>query len=110
MRLLIYLIINSLAVAGGAYLLPGVHLAGVKATVMTAIVLGLLNTFLKPILVFLTLPATILTLGLFLFVINAAIIWLTAKMVPGFRVDGLGWALLFSLVVTIISSFLNLIT
>jgi putative membrane protein len=68
--------------------------------------LGLLNIFVKPLLIILTLPITIFTFGLFLFVINALIILLAAKFVNGFRVDGFWWALLFSLLLSILTSFL----
>ena len=71
-----------------------------------ALVLALLNALVKPLLIFLTFPVTIITLGLFLFVINALIILLAAKLVPGFKVDGFWWALLFSIVMTIINSIL----
>jgi putative membrane protein len=71
-----------------------------------AVVLGLLNIFVKPLLIILTLPITIFTFGLFLFVINALIILLAAKFVNGFRVDGFWWALLFSLLLSILTSFL----
>jgi len=70
-------------------------------------VLSFLNVFLKPILVLLTLPFTIFTLGLFLLVINAGIILLTSSLVEGFHVDGFWWALLFSLILSLISSALN---
>ena len=107
MNLLLHLFINTLAVLTGAYLLSGVRVDGMKTAVVVAIVLGLLNTFLKPILIFLTLPITLITLGLFLLVINAAMILLAAKLVPGFQVQSFWWALAYSLVVSIVSSFLN---
>ena len=68
--------------------------------------MGILNLFVKPILIILTLPITIFTFGLFLFVINALIILLAAKFVNGFRVDGFWWALLFSLLLSVLTSFL----
>lgn len=75
--------------------------------IVVAIVLGIVNALLKPLLILLTLPVTILTLGLFLFVINAALVLLVAKLVPGFEVRGFWWAMLFSLVVSIIGAFLH---
>jgi putative membrane protein len=71
-----------------------------------SLVLALLNFFLKPILIILTLPITILTLGLFLFIINALIVWFTSDLVRGFHVDGFGWALLFSLLLSLLTSLL----
>jgi putative membrane protein len=84
-----------------AYILPGVHLNGVFAALVTAAILGLVNGILRPILFVFTLPLTILTLGLFTFVLNAFMVLLTAAIVEGFVVDGFWWALLFSLVLSI---------
>jgi len=109
MRIILSLILNTLAVAVAAYLLPGVHVDGPLAALVVAIVLGIVNVVVKPILVILTFPITIVTLGLFMFVINALMIMLTAWIVPGFAVDGFWWALLFSLVVSLVGSFLNAI-
>lgn len=94
-----------------AYLLEnyGVHINDWRTALIVAIVMGLLNIFIKPIIVILTLPISILTLGLFLFLINAAMIYLTAEFVGGFQVDGLFPALLFSLIYSVVMSFLNFI-
>jgi putative membrane protein len=97
----------SLAIAITAYILPGIMVESVAAVLVTALVLGLINAVFRPILVILTLPVTILTLGLFMFVINAALILLTAAIVPGFEVAGFWWAVLFSVIVSIINSILN---
>lgn len=102
-----YLLVNTLAVLISAYILPGVHVDSLGTALVLSIILGILNTFLRPILVILTLPITVLSLGLFIFVINAFIIILAAKLVPGFKVDGFWWALLFSLVLSLVGSFLN---
>ena len=107
MAIILHLFINTLAVLTGAYLLKGVTVDGVTTAVVVAIVLGMLNTFLKPVLVILTLPITVLSLGLFLFIINALMILLTSKLVEGFRVENFWWALAYSLVVSIVGSFLN---
>jgi putative membrane protein len=107
MNLVLHLITNTLAVLTGSYLLKGVRVADVKTAVVVSIVLGLVNTFVKPILILLTLPVTILTLGLFLLVINAFMILLTAKLVPGFRVESIWWAMGFSIIIAIVSSFLG---
>jgi putative membrane protein len=107
MNLIIKIIISSLAVFLTAYLLPGVHVDGYVAAIGVAIVLALLNGFLKPILILFTIPVTILTLGLFLLVINAAIILLTDRFLDGFYVDGFWCALLFSFVLSILTSFME---
>lgn len=82
----------------------GVHVAGFMTSVIVAIVLGLLNIFIKPIIVLFTLPVTILTLGLFLLVINALMILLCTKIVGGFSVDSFWTALLFSILLSIAQS------
>ena len=101
------LLINTVAALVAAYLLSGVHINSVTTALLVAVVLALLNTFIKPILVILTIPITVLTLGLFLLVINVLIIKWTASLVGGFTVDNWLWALLFGLVVSIVSSILE---
>jgi putative membrane protein len=107
MRILIKIIVNSIAVYVAAMLVPGVVLTGILTAVVVSIVLGILNTILKPILLILSLPITILTLGLFTFVINAIIILLASGLVGGFSVDGFWTAVLFSIVLSIVSWFLH---
>jgi putative membrane protein len=107
MNLLIQLLINAIIVFALAYFLPGVHVADLTTALLVAIVLGLLNTFLKPLLVILTIPVTILTLGLFLLVINALIILLCAYFIKEFIVDGFLTALIFSILLSISQSLLN---
>lgn len=107
MNLIIKIIIQSLAVFIAAFILPGVHVDSLITVLVVAVVLGIVNILLKPILIFLTLPITILTLGLFILVINALLVLLVDMLVPGFFVDGFLWAILFSLVVSITSSVLN---
>jgi putative membrane protein len=105
MRFIIKLLIVALAVYVTAYILPGIHLSSDFWTVLVvAFVISLLNVTIKPILVIITIPITVLTLGLFLLVINALIIMLTGSFVDGFEVDNFLWALLFSLIVSIIVS------
>ena len=101
------LLINTVAALVAAYLLSGVHINSVTTALLVAVVLALLNTFIKPILVILTIPISVLTLGLFLLVINVLIIKWTASLVDGFTVDNWLWALLFGLVVSIVSSILE---
>ncbi len=93
----------TLVVLISAYLLPGVQVTGFFAAFVTAVVIALLNLVVRPILLLLTLPINIVTLGLFTLVINAAIIMLASAIVPGFKVTGWGWAILFSLVLTLLS-------
>jgi len=107
MGILINLLISSLAVFITAYFLPGVHLNNFGTAVIVAFLLGLVNTFIKPILTILTFPITIITLGLFMFVINALVIWIVDYLVDGFSVDNFLWALIFSFIVSIISSLLK---
>jgi len=103
MKLIITLIINALAVMLGAYLIPGIEVNSFFSALLVAAVLGLLNTFVKPILVFLTIPISIVTLGIFLLVINVAIIYLAGIIISGFVVNGFWPALFFSLFLSIFS-------
>ncbi len=107
MQVIISVLISTLAVIVSAYIIPGVVVESFTTAIVVAIVLGIINMFVKPILVLLTLPITVLTLGIFLLVINAVIIILVTNIVPGFRVNGFIAALLFSLVLSIVSSFLH---
>ena len=107
MQVIIFLLINSRAVMATGYILPGVHVSDFFTAVVVSIVLGILNTFVKPVLVILTLPINILTFWLFTFVINAVLVLVASAIVPGFKVNGFWWALAFSLVLSLVSSFLN---
>ena len=106
MKLILRVLLTAVAVVVLAYLLPGIHVDGYMSAIIVAIVLGLLRIFVKPILVILTLPITILTLGLFLFVINALIILLASRLIDGFAVSGFWYALLFSLLLSFFQSVL----
>jgi putative membrane protein len=92
-----------------SYLLPGVLLTGFVSALIVSLVLGLVNAFIKPFLVLITLPINILTLGLFTLVINALLIMLVSYLVPGFKVDGFWWALIFSVTLSITSWLLSLL-
>ncbi len=100
-------IVSSVAVLITAYLLPHVQVDNWQAAIMLAILLSFLNSFLKPILILLTLPVTVLSLGLFLLVINAGIIVFADYLLVEFRVDSFFWALLFSLILSIVNSILE---
>jgi putative membrane protein len=99
----IRLVVNAAALWVAAQLVPGFVLGGVTPLILAALVLGIINAIVRPVLVILTLPLTLVTLGLFLFVLNAFCIWLTSRIVPGFEVHGLGAALLGALVVSVVS-------
>lgn len=106
-RILIKLIVNTLGVFITAWLLgSAVEVSGIGIAVLVALVLAVFNATLKPLLIFLTLPATLITFGLFLFVINALIIMAADYMIAGFTVANFWWALLFSLVLSFINGFL----
>ncbi|GAB1446525.1 MAG: phage holin family protein [Cyclobacteriaceae bacterium] len=100
-------LLSGLAVLLTAYLLPGVHVEHYGYALLVAAVLSLANAIVKPILVVLTIPITILTLGLFLLVINALIILMVDYFVPNFNVDGFWWALAFSLILSIFNSMFS---
>jgi len=105
MRVILRLFLYTCAVLITAWILRrGVHVENFATAIMVAIALAILNTFIRPVLVFLTIPFTIVTLGFFLLVINALIIILIGRIVPGFTVDGFWWALLFSVILSIIAS------
>ena len=100
-------LVTALAIILASYLLAGVQYDSAFTLIMAALVLGLLNAIVRPILVILTLPITMITLGLFLLVVNAVTLWLTAAIVPGFGIEGTSyiWA---ALLITILSWFINL--
>lgn len=102
------LMLLSIAVMVGAWLLPGIVVESFGAVLLTALVISILNNILRPILIVITLPATIVTLGFFLFIINAIIILMASEMVNGFHVDNFGSALLFSLVLMGVNYLLEL--
>jgi putative membrane protein len=101
------ILVSAVVAFGLSYILrSGIHIDSFWTALVLAIVLAILNAIVKPILIILTFPITIFTFGLFLFVINACIILLASKFVPGFGVDGFWWALLFSILLSILTSLL----
>lgn len=106
-QLAAHVLINSLAVLISAYVLPGVTVSNLGAAVVTAVMLGVVNALVRPLLVVLTLPITVLTLGFFLLVINALVILLVDVIVPGFAVASFWSALLFSVVLSLVNGFLR---
>ena len=108
MYLLIRWLLNTLALFVVVFLLrPHVTASSMVALAIAALVLGLLNAVVRPILFVLTLPLTIVTLGLFLLVLNAIMLEITAAIVPGFHIEGFGWAILGALVLAVVSVFTN---
>jgi len=107
MGIIVNLFISTAAVLIASYIIPGIQVANLGTAVVVAVVMGILNTIIKPILIFLTLPITIITLGLFTLVINAALVLVVDNLVPGFTVSGFLAALIFSIVLSIVGGFLN---
>jgi putative membrane protein len=102
MSFLLYFVVMAAAMLGLSRVLPGFRVDGWGPALIGAVVLALVNTLVKPVLFVLTLPFTILTLGLFLFVLNALMLWITALLVPGFRVTGILTTLLASIVLALV--------
>ena len=107
MNIILRFLLNGLAVLATAYLLPGVDVADYQTALWTALVLSIANIIIKPLLILFTIPITVMTLGLFLLVINAIIILLVENFVSGFTVDGFWWALAFSLIMSIFNSIID---
>jgi putative membrane protein len=107
MRFLLRLLLNGLAIGAAAWLVPGVRLAGFPPAIAAAALLGFVNAIIRPVLLLLTLPFTLVTLGLFIFVVNAICFGLTAALVPGFDLSGFGAAFFGALVVSLVSWLLN---
>ncbi|TWI59983.1 phage holin family protein [Halalkalibacter nanhaiisediminis] len=107
MRWIIGLLINAVILMGIAYLFDGFHLSGFLAAIIASLLLSIVNAIVKPILIVLTLPITLLTLGLFLFVINALTLMLTAALMgSAFDIDGLGMAIVAAILITLIQTFI----
>ena len=107
MRFLARLLLNGLAIVIAAYVIPGLHVTSAAAAFLAGAILGVVNAIVRPILFVLTLPLTLLTLGLFIFVLNALCLGLTAAIVPGFEVSGFLPALFGALFVSVVSWILN---
>ncbi|HCC48522.1 MAG TPA: hypothetical protein DEQ38_10480 [Elusimicrobia bacterium] len=107
MKIILNLFLSALAVFVTAQLLPGVKLDGFMTAVVVAVVLGVVNALLRPLLLLLTLPVNVLTLGLFTFVIIGGLVKLVSWLVPGFHVTSFWWALVFAAVLWVINAFLS---
>ena len=108
MKTIIHFLVSMIAILVASYILPGVHVSGIETALVLAVVLGIINAFLRPVLIFFTLPLTIVSLGLFVLVINGLLVMLASYIVPGFTVLNFWWALLFSIVITVVSWFLQM--
>jgi putative membrane protein len=107
MRFLIRIIVIAAVSFGLSHVLRGVIIDTFWTAIVFAVVLAILNIFIKPLIILLTLPVTILTLGLFLFIINALVVLLASKFVHGITITNFGWALLFSLILSLVTSILE---
>ncbi len=107
MGLLIRWLILTLAIIAASYMLEGIHISGFFSAFFAAAVLGILNALFRPVLIILTLPINILTLGLFTFVINALMLKMVSGIIPGFQVHGFWTAIFGSLIISVISGLLN---
>lgn len=105
--MIIRLLITAVVAFGLTYVLSGVHIDSFTTAIVFAIILGILNLIVKPVLSILGLPLTIITLGLFSLVINAAVVYLAVYFIDGMKIDGFGWALIFSIALSLITSLLD---
>lgn len=103
MRLLLVWILNAVALLAVTYLLPSIQVTGFGAALLAALVLGLINTLVRPVLALLTLPITVLTLGIFYLVLNGLLFWLASALIPGFQVNGFVSALVGAILYGVIA-------
>ena len=107
MRLIALWLLNAAALLAVAWLMPSIHVASFGSAILAALLLGLINALLRPLLLLLTLPVTLLTLGLFILVVNGLLFWLAGSLLNGFSVDGFWPAVLGSLLYSLISTLLT---
>ena len=107
MQIIVALILNAVALLATAYIVPGFHVIDYTTALLAAIVLGIVNTFIKPVLSFITAPLTVVTLGLFAFVVNAVVLFIVASVVKGLTIDGWVPAILGAIVLSVVSTILN---
>ncbi len=107
MNFLVRILISALVAFALAYVLNGIHVDSFWTALVFALVLAVLNILVKPILIILTLPLTLITLGLFLFVVNTLVVLLASRLIDGFSIDNFWWGLLFSLLLSLISSIIT---
>ena len=106
-HLLIRMLISSVAVLAVAKLLPGIEVYNLSALLITVVLLGILNAILRPIMVVLTLPVTLITFGFFIFIINGIILYLISLLVDGFEISSVFVAVIASILITIVSGIIN---
>ncbi|HHP7242341.1 MAG TPA: phage holin family protein [Cyclobacteriaceae bacterium] len=107
MNFLVKILLSALGIIIASYILPGVDIKDFLTATIVALILAILNVTIKPLMIILTIPLTVITLGIFLLVINAILIVLADALVPGFEVDGFWWAFLFSLILAILNSLFD---
>ena len=107
MKIIIHWVLSALAIGITAYILPGISVSGIIPALVLAVVLAAINTFIRPVILALTLPLSIVTLGLFALVVNTFLIMWAAAIVPGVAVSGFLWALLFGIVLALVSAALK---
>jgi len=107
LQIVIAIVLNALALMATAYVVPGFAVTDFMSAVLAAIVLGVVNTFIKPVLSLLTLPLTVVTLGLFAFVVNAVVLFIVSAVVPGLTIDGWVSAILGAIVLSVVSTVLT---
>jgi len=100
------LLINTVSIFAVAYVLPGIQVDSFLTALVVAVVLAVLNVTLKPLLILLTIPLTLITFGLFLLVVNVLVLYAAAALIDGFQIAGFWWALLFSVLVSLLNSLL----
>lgn len=107
MGILISWVLNAFALFITAYFIKGFHVEDYTAALLAAVVIGFINAFIRPILLFLTAPLNILSLGLFTFVVNAIVLWMASLVVPGLSIDSVWWALIAAVFLSFISTLLS---
>lgn len=107
MRLLITWLINSVTLLAATFIVPGFHVANFQTALLAAIVIGLINLFIRPFLLIITLPINLLTLGLFTFVVNAAVLFLASLIVTGLTIDNILSGILAAIVISVVSTILS---
>lgn len=110
MKIIGYIIVNTAALLVTAFLVQGFYISDIRTAIIAAIVIGVINTFIKPIIHLISLPITLLTLGLFSIVINILLLLLAAEITPGFQITSIFSAIIGSLVLSVVSSFLSMFT
>jgi len=110
MRIITKFLINVVSLLVVGYLVPGFEIKDFKTAVIAALVIGIINTFIKPLLKIITFPITVLTLGIFSVILNVLLLMLAASITPGFHIDGFFTALIASIILSLISSLLNALT